>query len=213
LATASFDTDPIAVGDASQLHVTFVDLASPLRVTIDAPESNYATDGTTEPTGDGAAYFTWTHLGNGQWQGIGTAALDNLYTPYGGENGTPLNLYLDYTGASSTSGSSVSTSVVFERQVFGSWTEYNPSISQSVGIEVTAAAPGCSDPDLYADNCDFDGDGINNIVDLDDDNDGVLDSEECPILSSASKAKQSQSPQKLLATMKPVTTQPYLGQG
>ena len=33
----------------------------------------------------------------------------------------------------------------------------------------------CSDPNLFADNCDFDGDGVLNIDDLDDDNDGVLD--------------------------------------
>lgn len=37
----------------------------------------------------------------------------------------------------------------------------------------------CSDPDLYADNCDFDGDGVSNEDDLDDDNDGILDTEEC----------------------------------
>ncbi|TVZ56571.1 gliding motility-associated-like protein [Lutibacter sp. Hel_I_33_5] len=38
--------------------------------------------------------------------------------------------------------------------------------------------PACSDPNKYADNCDFDGDGIVNSLDLDDDNDGVLDTEE-----------------------------------
>ena len=37
----------------------------------------------------------------------------------------------------------------------------------------------CTDPNLYGDDCDFDGDGVNNIDDLDDDNDGVLDTEEC----------------------------------
>ena len=33
----------------------------------------------------------------------------------------------------------------------------------------------CSDPNNYSYNCDFDGDGVDNIDDLDDDNDGVLD--------------------------------------
>ena len=36
----------------------------------------------------------------------------------------------------------------------------------------------CTDPNLYAGNCDFDGDGILNSVDPDDDNDGVLDAAE-----------------------------------
>lgn len=34
----------------------------------------------------------------------------------------------------------------------------------------------CTDPNLFADACDFDGDGVINSVDLDDDNDGVIDS-------------------------------------
>ena len=37
----------------------------------------------------------------------------------------------------------------------------------------------CTDPNLYADNCDFDDDGIDNVDDLDDDNDGILDTDEC----------------------------------
>lgn len=36
----------------------------------------------------------------------------------------------------------------------------------------------CTDPNLYADECDFDGDGLINISDVDDDNDGVLDTTE-----------------------------------
>lgn len=36
----------------------------------------------------------------------------------------------------------------------------------------------CTDPDKYAYNCDFDGDGVLNLADLDDDNDGILDDEE-----------------------------------
>lgn len=36
----------------------------------------------------------------------------------------------------------------------------------------------CTDPNLYADECDFDGDGLINVSDLDDDNDGVLDTTE-----------------------------------
>jgi len=36
----------------------------------------------------------------------------------------------------------------------------------------------CLDPNNYAGNCDFDGDNIKNAVDLDDDNDGILDTNE-----------------------------------
>ncbi|MEL6251811.1 MAG: T9SS type A sorting domain-containing protein, partial [Bacteroidota bacterium] len=36
----------------------------------------------------------------------------------------------------------------------------------------------CTDPNLYGDECDFDGDGLINISDVDDDNDGVLDTTE-----------------------------------
>ncbi|MEE9373964.1 MAG: Ig-like domain-containing protein, partial [Saprospiraceae bacterium] len=43
----------------------------------------------------------------------------------------------------------------------------------------------CSDPDKYAYNCDFDGDGINNGLDLDDDNDGVLDVDETVICDAS----------------------------
>ncbi len=40
----------------------------------------------------------------------------------------------------------------------------------------------CVDPNKYADNCDFDGDGVLNLADLDDDNDGILDLTEVPFL-------------------------------
>lgn len=39
----------------------------------------------------------------------------------------------------------------------------------------------CKDPDKLAGNCDLDGDGILNGDDLDDDNDGIIDLEECPL--------------------------------
>ncbi len=42
----------------------------------------------------------------------------------------------------------------------------------------------CTDLNKYSGNCDFDGDGINNDVDLDDDNDGILDSDEGGCISS-----------------------------
>ena len=41
----------------------------------------------------------------------------------------------------------------------------------------------CVDPNKYADSCDFDGDGVLNIDDLDDDNDGILDEVECGALN------------------------------
>lgn len=40
------------------------------------------------------------------------------------------------------------------------------------------SAQTCTDPNLFADECDWDGDGVLNVADLDDDNDGVLDTAE-----------------------------------
>jgi len=39
----------------------------------------------------------------------------------------------------------------------------------------------CSDANLYAGNCDLDGDGLLNGDDMDDDNDGIIDTDECPV--------------------------------
>ena len=58
---------------------------------------------------------------------------------------------------------------------------------QTVGSSANAAALDaqgncvlpCSDPLKMAANCDFDGDGVINSIDLDDDNDGILDTVEC----------------------------------
>lgn len=48
----------------------------------------------------------------------------------------------------------------------------------SVFFPISLIAQTCTDPNLYADECDFDGDGILNVADIDDDNDGVLDTTE-----------------------------------
>ncbi|RUM71010.1 MAG: hypothetical protein DSZ09_03660, partial [Sulfurovum sp.] len=44
-------------------------------------------------------------------------------------------------------------------------------------VEVSAS---CTDPNKYALDCDLDGDGIINNLDIDDDNDGILDADESP---------------------------------
>jgi len=49
---------------------------------------------------------------------------------------------------------------------------YSPTTAVTVIIDNDC----CTDPNLFADNCDCDGDGIKNRDDLDDDNDGILDS-------------------------------------
>ncbi|MBK7468395.1 MAG: DUF4347 domain-containing protein [Saprospiraceae bacterium] len=53
------------------------------------------------------------------------------------------------------------------------------SYSDAINPGVLNCPQPCSDPTNMASNCDFDGDGINNNIDLDDDNDGVLDTLEC----------------------------------
>lgn len=60
------------------------------------------------------------------------------------------------------------------------------------GSTYTSCVPACSDPDLYADNCDFDSDGVLNGIDQDDDNDGILDTDEtipCPPVSNEALGK------------------------
>ena len=52
---------------------------------------------------------------------------------------------------------------------------YTGTYTYSNATNASIATCPCSDPTLMAANCDFDGDGINNDVDIDDDNDGVPD--------------------------------------
>ena len=53
--------------------------------------------------------------------------------------------------------------------------------SANAGTQDAACVLPCNDPTKMAFNCDYDGDGINNFIDLDDDNDGILDTNECGI--------------------------------
>ncbi len=53
------------------------------------------------------------------------------------------------------------------------------SSQDALTFDALCNPPYCDDPSLTAWNCDFDGDGILNKDDIDDDNDGVLDIEEC----------------------------------
>ncbi|MCG8762746.1 choice-of-anchor A family protein, partial [Tenacibaculum finnmarkense] len=58
--------------------------------------------------------------------------------------------------------------------------ENDPSMLDDAIKKVVTVSAGvsCTDPNKYGDTCDFDGDGIINSVDLDDDNDGILDTVE-----------------------------------
>jgi len=78
--------------------------------------------------------------------------------------------------------------------VLGAFTQKNgteaiPASANLIGtMYMDSGVPivSCADSHLYADDCDFDGDGVNNIDDIDDDNDGVLDIEECPVTNALS---------------------------
>ncbi|MCG8881559.1 Ig-like domain-containing protein [Tenacibaculum finnmarkense] len=61
--------------------------------------------------------------------------------------------------------------------------ENDPSMLDDAIKKVVTVSAGvsCTDPNKYGDTCDFDGDGIINSVDLDDDNDGILDTVECTL--------------------------------
>lgn len=58
--------------------------------------------------------------------------------------------------------------------------EYGPNTG-TYDSNCNCVTASCSDPAKLAGNCDLDGDGILNGDDQDDDNDGILDTEECPV--------------------------------
>ncbi|MEX0274348.1 MAG: DUF642 domain-containing protein [Flavobacteriaceae bacterium] len=95
------------------------------------------------------------------------------------------------SGASTSSGTGTSTgnivfntpgtyTVTFTRTNNNSPNGCSQAASTSCSHTVAVLEAPCTDPNKYAENCDFDGDGITNGEDLDDDNDGILDTVECP---------------------------------
>ncbi|MBK9211600.1 MAG: DUF4347 domain-containing protein [Saprospiraceae bacterium] len=73
-----------------------------------------------------------------------------------------------------TNGFADGKETTIESGVYNGTYTYANAINSTV---ITCPIP-CSDPTLMASNCDYDGDGINNSTDLDDDNDGILDTVE-----------------------------------
>jgi len=59
-----------------------------------------------------------------------------------------------------------------------SWLSLSFSLFIFLNVMTVNASAACTDPNKYAADCDLDGDGIINSVDLDDDNDGILDTDE-----------------------------------
>lgn len=72
---ANFIPNTTTVGSESDLKISFANSGSTsiplnaIELTISTPSTYYKTDGTTLPTGAGAALFTWTYLGNDIWRG------------------------------------------------------------------------------------------------------------------------------------------------
>ena len=64
------------------------------------------------------------------------------------------------------------------------------SVGSSANAAMQDASCDCTDPNKMLAQCDFDGDGIINSIDIDDDNDGILDQTEanCPIALSTAYA-------------------------
>ncbi len=69
------------------------------------------------------------------------------------------------------------------QKVFYKVTTVNCTFSCGTTGSYTLQNCPCVDPNLYADNCDFDGDGVDNDDDIDDDNDGILDAKELEVES------------------------------
>ena len=67
----------------------------------------------------------------------------------------------------------------------------DPSNPCDPEVNAVACTDPCLDPNLYADNCDFDNDGVLNGDDIDDDNDGILDIEEGLVCSNLVSAEFS----------------------
>jgi uncharacterized repeat protein (TIGR01451 family) len=72
---ANFVPNSVGVGSEAILKVSFANTGSTpipvnsIELTVTTASTYYKTDGTSQPTGTGAALFTWTYLGSDMWRG------------------------------------------------------------------------------------------------------------------------------------------------
>jgi hypothetical protein len=78
---ANFIPNSIPLGTQSELRISFANSGSTpipvnsIELTISTASTYYKTNGTTAPTGTGAAYFTWTYVGSDIWRGTNKTAV------------------------------------------------------------------------------------------------------------------------------------------
>ena len=157
---ANFVPNSINVGQTSTLTISFSNTgfsdipAGSIELTISTASTYYTTDGTTVPSGTGGALFNWVYLGVDTWRGTNI----NAIPAFGGGDIT-----LQVTGNAVAPSFEVTNINVQPVNSFGSFANAPSNDNLQPELNVTM---------------DTDGDGIPNITDLDDDNDGILDTDE-----------------------------------
>ncbi len=155
-----FAPNTINTGETSNLTVSFSNTGSTdipvgaIELTISTANSYYTTDGTTVPAGAGGALFNWTYQGADSWRGTNNAIVPAF-------SGGDITL--------TVTGNTLSTS--FEA------TSINVQPINNFSAFANSSANDNLQPDLFI-TLDTDGDGIADVDDLDDDNDGIRDGTE-----------------------------------
>jgi hypothetical protein len=160
---ANFVPGNIDVGQNALLTISFANSGSTpipagsIELTISTASNYYSTNGTTAPAGSGGALFTWTYLGVDTWRGSNT----NAIPAFGGGAVT-----LQVSGIALSPGFEVTNINVQPVSNFAAFTDSPNNNNLQPKLKVNAAA------------LDTDGDGTPDVTDADDDNDGILDTQD-----------------------------------
>ncbi|MBB3842247.1 hypothetical protein FHS57_006278, partial [Runella defluvii] len=160
VTSATFAPSSTAIGQTSVLTVNFSNAgttaipASSIEITVSAPSDYYANGGTPFPSGPGALLFTWTYLGADTWRGVNT---NSIAAAEGGA------ITITVKGLSVTTAAELTNVNVQPVANFAAFTDSPNNNNSQPGLSVLA---------------DTDGDGIPDNTDTDDDNDGILDTQD-----------------------------------
>ena len=162
LSGANFVANQVDIGENSVLTFSIINSGSTsipagsIEITMDYPEFYYFTDGVSVPSGVGAGLFTWTFTAPSIWKGVNNTVIPAFD---GGD------IIFNFTGKVVSTNFETTNINVQPVASFGSFSDspgnnnVQPKLKINLGLD--------SDADGYAD-----------YDDLDDDNDGILDTEE-----------------------------------
>jgi hypothetical protein len=145
---AFFTSTSVAVGAQSTLNVSFVNSgvgiipANSIELTISTPKTYYKTNGTSAPSGPGAALFNWTYLGSDIWRGT------NGFTimPYVGGD-----IFLSVDGiqvSPSMQTTNVNVQVVSQ---FGAFSDSPANNNLQPSLAISQAIAACPTPKIIGD--------------------------------------------------------------